>query len=218
MKSIGLTLAGRRAAFAAGSASVLLLGSTLAGVVTADPAQASQSAAAPQAIGPHTHQLRGLVKTALARGSTTFVVTTERYGDVSVSFAGSAPKGHGHGAARASGAGGAAGVKTGERVVVRGSTSADGKTFVARRVHVSGAKGVGQHASHVVGSITSVATKNGTTTLTISLADGTSQSVTGSSATKIHPADKTVADLTVASKVTVVQKNGAAKGVVVMTA
>jgi len=56
------------------------------------------------------------------------------------------------------------------------------------------------------------------TTLSVKLADGTTQSVTLSTDTKIRPEGKTVADLAVGTKVTVVSKNGAATGIVVMPA
>jgi hypothetical protein len=109
-------------------------------------------------------------------------------------------------------------VQAGARVIVQGSASADAKTFIARRVHVLPAGGAAQHSSHLVGTITTVATANGTTTLTVKLADGTTQSVTVSSATRIRPVGKTTADLTGGTKVTVVEKNGAATGVVVLPA
>src|SRR3954447_24492393 len=84
-----LTLRGRvRAAFLATSASLVVLGMTLPGAAMADQAAAAQTTAAsqpPEAIGPHTHQLHGIVKTASSSGSTTFVLTTDRYGDVTVS-------------------------------------------------------------------------------------------------------------------------------------
>ena len=94
-----LTFTGRvRVGFVAGAASLLLLGTTLAGTALADQAPATQTTSrsqTTQAIGPHTHQLHGIVKTAPSAGSTTFVVTTERYGDVTVSFAGAAANSHG---------------------------------------------------------------------------------------------------------------------------
>ena len=148
MQTAQLTLRGRvRAAFVAATASLVVLGTTLPGAAMADQAPTTQTTAAsqqPQAIGSHTHQLHGVVKTAPSSGSTTFVVTTDRYGDVTVSLTGAGSNGHahGHGHGHGSGAAGAvavattAEVKAGERVVVQGSTSADGKTFVARRVHV----------------------------------------------------------------------------------
>jgi len=221
-----LTLSDRaRAAFVAATAGLLVLGATLPGAAMADQVSTTQSTAATQqseAIGPHTHQLHGTVKTV---SGSTFVVTTDRYGDVSVSFAGAASNGHGHGHGRGSGAAhtqvaSAADIKPGDRVIVQGSTStSDPKTFNARRVHVLPGADAGQHAAnHLVGTITSASTTNGTTTLTVKLTDGTSQSVTVSSASKIRPAGKTTADLTVGTKVTVVEKDGAATGVVVMPA
>jgi len=98
---------------------------------------------------------------------------------------------------------------------VQGRTSADAKSFIARRVHVlPAAEGVGQRATHLVGSVTS----SSASSLTIKLADGSSQSVAISADTKIRPQGKTVADLTVGTKVTVVSKNGTATGIVVMPA
>ncbi len=67
---------------------------------------------------------------------------------------------------------------------------------------------------HLVGTITNATT----TTLTVKVADGTSQSVAVSADTRIRPQGKTVADLTVGTKVTVVSKNGTATGVVVIPA
>jgi len=229
MQAAQLTLRGRvRAAVVAATASLVVLGTTLTGAAMADQApttQTTETSQQPQAIGSHTHQLHGVVKTAPSSGSTTFVVTTDRYGDVTVSLTGAGSNGHAHGHGHSSGAAGAvavattAEVKAGERVVVQGSTSADGKTFVARRVHVLPAGGADQqHATHLVGTITTVATANGVTTLTVKLPDGTSQSVTVSSATKIRPEGKTAADLTGGTKVTVVEKNGAATRVVVLPA
>jgi hypothetical protein len=221
-----LTFAGRvRAGFVAGAAGLLLLGTTLAGTALADQAPAAQttsSSQAPQAIGPHTHQIHGIVKTAPSAGSTTFVVTTERYGDVNVSFAGATAKGHGHaqahGKPRASELTSAANLKVGDRVIVQGATSADGKSFIARRVHLLPSRDTTAHPTHLVGTIASVATSGGTTTLSVKLADGTTQSVTVSSETRIRPNGKTLADLTVGTKVTLISKNGSATGVVVMPA
>lgn len=212
-----------RAALIAGAVSALLFGTTLAGTALADQApttQTSSTSQTPQAIGPHTHQLHGTVKTAPSAGATTFVLTTERYGDVTVSFAGSTARGHGHGRgeARAFQVTAAAELKAGDRVIVQGSTSADGKSFIARRVHVLPVLGAAAHTTHLVGTIASVATSNGTTTLSVKLADGTTQNVTVSADTKIRPEGKTVADLTTGTKVTVVSRNGTATGVVVLPA
>jgi hypothetical protein len=51
----------------------------------------------------------------------------------------------------------------------------------------------------------------------LKLADGTTQSLSVSADTRIRPEGKTLADLTIGTKVTVISKNGAATGVVVMT-
>ncbi len=105
--------------------------------------------------------------------------------------------------------------KAGDRVVVQGRTSADAKSFIARRVHaLPAAEGAGERATHLVGSVTI----SSASSLTIKLADGSSQSVAISADTKIRPQGKTVADLTVGTKVTVVSKNGTANGIVVMPA
>lgn len=213
-----------RAALIAGSAA-LLVGTTLAGTALADqapttPTSSTSTSQTPQAIGLHTHQLHGTVKTAPSAGATTFVVTTERYGDVTVSFAGTTVKGHGHGRgeARAFPVTAASELKAGERVIALGSTSADGKSFVARRVHALPAAGDAAHPTHLVGTIASVSTSNGTTTLSLNLADGSTQTVTLSGDAKIRPEGKTAADLTAGTKVTVVSKNGTATGVVVLPA
>jgi len=185
----------------------------------AQPAQTSTSQSV-QPIGPHTHQIHGTVKTAPSAGSSTFVVSTERYGDVTVSFGGGMARGHGHGHGRA----GAFEITSlseltaGARLIVQGNTSADGKTFVARRVHVLPAKDAAAHPNHLIGTISAATTSDGTTTLTLKLADGSSQSVTLSPETKIRPEGKTATDLTVGTKVTVVTRNGTASGVVVMPA
>src|SRR5919201_234745 len=144
-----------RAAFIGGSATLILAMAGLAGPALAAD-QVTTAAAAPQALSEHTHQLHGTVKAAPASGATTFTVTTERYGDVTVSFAPAAAKGlgHGHGKARAHQLAKIADLKADERVVVQGRTSADGKTFVARRVHVLPAKGEGHGNAHLVGSVT----------------------------------------------------------------
>jgi len=229
MRHTQLTFGGRlRAAFIAGGASLVLVATPLAGTAlaadqpTTTTTMATQTTAAaaqtPEALGPHTHQLHGIVKTAPSAGATTFTLTTVRYGDVTVSFAGSTPKGraHAHGKARSSELAKAAELKAGDRVVVLGRTSADGKSFVARRVHVLPARDAAGKATHLVGTISSVATGSAGTTLTIKLADGTTQSVSVSSETKIRPVGKSVADLSVGTRVTVVSKNGTATSVVVM--
>jgi hypothetical protein len=134
-----------RAAVVAASASLLLVGTTLPGAAMAEHSSTTQTTASahtPEALGAHTHQLHGEVKTAGSSGSNTFALTTERYGDVTVSFSGGEAKhegrGHGHGAdkARSFAVTNAADVKAGQRVVVHGSTSTDGNSFVARRVRV----------------------------------------------------------------------------------
>lgn len=215
-----------RAALVATAASALLFGTTLAGTALADQAPTTQTSSSSQtreAIGPHTHQLHGTVKTAPSAGATTFVLTTERDGDVrdvTVSLAGSTPNGHGHGRgeARASQVTAATELKVGDRVIVLGTTSADGKSFIARRVHVLPGAGAAAHASHLVGTIASVTPSNGTTTLSVKLADATTQTVTVSADTKIRPEGKTLADLAAGTKVTLVTRNGAATGVVVLPA
>ena len=223
MRHTQLTFGGRlRAAFIGGAASLVLVGTTIAGTALAadQPTTTATTAAAQtaEALALHTHQLHGIVKTAPSAGATTFTLTTVRYGDVTVSFAGSTPKGraHAHGKARSSELAKAAELKAGDRVVVLGRTSADGKSFVARRVHVLPAKDAAGKATHLVGTISSVATGSAGTTLTIKLADGTTQSVSVSSETKIRPVGKSVADLSVGTRVTVVSKNGSATSVVVM--
>ena len=160
------------------------------------------------------------MKTAPSAGTTTFTLTTVRYGDVTVSFAGSTPKGRAHaqGNARSSELAGAADLKAGDRVVVLGRTSADGKSFVARRVHALPARDAAGKTTHLVGTISSLATASAGTTLTIKLADGTTQSVSISSQTTIRPVGKSVADLSVGTRVTVVSKNGTATSIVVMPA
>ena len=67
---------------------------------------------------------------------------------------------------------------------------------------------------HLVGTISSATA----TTLTFKLADGTTQSVTVSADTRIRPQGKTMADLTVGTRVTIVSKNGTATGIVLMPA
>ncbi len=211
-----------RAAIIGGGASVIL-----ATVALAAPALAADqpttttttptTTTASQAIGAHTHQLHGTVKTAASAGASSFTLTTERYGEVTVSFNAITPKGHGpaRGKARSHELASLADLKAGARVVVQGRTSADGKTFVARRVHVLPAADAVTHVTmHLVGTISSATA----TTLTFKLADGTSQSVTVSADTRIRPEGKTMADLTVGSRVTVVSKNGTATAIVLMPA
>jgi hypothetical protein len=219
MRTTHLTFSGRvRAAFLAGGTSLVLAAASLAGTALAAD-QTAQTTAAVEKIGPHTHQLHGTVDATPAAGATSFVVDTERFGKVTVTFAGTSAhgKGHAHGKARASEAASAASLKAGERVIVQGRTSADGTTFTARRVHVLPNKGAAR-ASHLVGTIASAATSNGTTTLSIKSADGSTTSVSVTADTKVRPEGKTIADLTVGTKVTVVSKDGVATGVVVMPA
>jgi Domain of unknown function (DUF5666) len=201
-----------RAAFIGGGATLMLAMAGLAGPALAAD-QSTTAAAAPQALSAHTHQLHGIVKAAPPSGATTFTVTTERHGDVTVSFTATTANGvgHGRGKARAYELAKIADLKADERLVVQGHTSADGKTFVARRVHVLPAKGGANGTAHMIGIVTSA----NASSLTLKLADGTSQTVAISADTKIRPEGKTVADLTAGTKVTVVSKNGTATGIVV---
>jgi len=142
------------------------------------------------------------------------------YGDVNVTFTGAKIRGRGqaHGHARSFEVASVSDLKDRDRVVVQGHTSSDAKTFIARRVHLLPAKGAAAHTSHLVGTISAVSTgSNGSTTLTLTLANGSpSQTVTLTAETKIRPEGQTVADLKVGTKVAVVSRNGTATGVVVM--
>jgi len=219
MRHLALRFGGRmRAAMIGGGFAVLLATASLATPALAadQPTTATQ---APDTIGQHTHQIHGVLKGTPASGATSFVVTTERYGDVTVTFVGATVKGHGHAQehARSAELANLSGLKDGDRVVVQGRTSQDGKTFIARRVHLLPATGAAAHPAHVLGTITAVTTSNGNTTLALTPATGgASQTVTVTSDTKIRPDGKTVADLKVGTKVTVVNKNGTATGVVIM--
>ena len=219
MRHIALSFGGRvHAALITGCCAVLLATACLAAPVLAadQPATTAQTT---HQIGPHTHQIHGVVKGTPASGATSFTVTTKRYGDVNVTFTGAKIKGRGHvqGHARSFEVARVSDLKDGDRVVVQGHTSSDAKTFIARRVHLLPAKGAAAHTSHLVGTISAVSTgSNGSTTLTL-LANGSpSQTVTVTTETKIRPEGKTAADLKVGAKVTVVSKNGTATGVVVM--
>jgi hypothetical protein len=218
MRHTSLNFGGRvRAAFIGGSLAMLMATASLTAPVVAAEQQTSTQTA--DTIGIHTHQIHGVVKGTPASGATSFTVTTERYGDVSVTFASVTIAGHGHarGHARSFQVGAASDLKDGYRVVVQGRTSADGKTFIARRVHVLPAAGP---ATHVVGTISAVSSgSNGSTTLTLTPTNGgAAQTVTVTADTRIRPEGKTLADLKVGAKVTVVSKNGTATGVVVMPA
>jgi hypothetical protein len=135
-----------RAAFVGGGASLILAMATLAAPAMA----ADEPAPTPKALTSHTHQLRGTVKAAVSSGAKTVTVSTKRYGDVTVAFdptaAGAAAKtngkgkGEGRGKARAHDIAALSDLKAGERVVVLGRTSEDGKSFTARRVHLLPAK------------------------------------------------------------------------------
>src|SRR5713226_3959402 len=143
MRHTQMTFGGRlRAAFIGGGAGLVLVGTILAGTALAadqvtttatTAAQPTAAAQTPEVLGPHTHQLHGIVKTAPSAGATTFTLTTVRFGDVTVSFAGNTPKGRGHaqGKARSFELARAADINSGDRVVVQGHTSTDGKSFVA---------------------------------------------------------------------------------------
>ena len=209
--------AGVRTAIIGGGFAVLLATASLAAPVLAadQPATAAQT---PETIGPHTHQIHGVLKGTPASGATSFVVTTERYADVTVTFTQTVKgKGHAQAHARSVELASLSRLKDGDRLVVQGRTSPDGKTFIARRVHLLPSSGAAGHASHVLGTITAVSTSNGNTTLTLTPANGeASQTVTVTSETKLRPDGKTVADLKVGSKVTVISKNGTATGVVIM--
>jgi hypothetical protein len=219
-----------RAAIIGGGASLILATATLAAPALAADQPTNTGQTAHAVIGSHTHQLHGTVKAAVSAGASSFTLTTERYGDVTVSFNAATPNGHGHGRGNAHSheLASLGALTAGERMVVQGRTSADGNTFVARRVHVLPAAedtsdGASNDAtngtSHLVGVITTSASTSATaTTLTIQLADGTSQTIAVSADTRIRPRGKTVADLKVGARVTVVSKNGTATGVVLMPA
>lgn len=219
MRHIGFSFSGRvRAAFIGSGFAVLLATACVAAPALAAD-QPTTTAQSTDTNSPHAHQIHGVVKGTPASGATTFVVTTERYGDVTVTFTGATIKGRGHaeGQARSFAVANAGDLKDGERVVVQGDFTSD-NTFVARRVHVLPAKGEAAHTTHILGTITAVSPpSNGTTTLTLSPTNGSpSQTVTVTSDTRIRPNGKTAADLKVGTKVTVVSKNGTATGVVVM--
>ena len=204
-----LSFSGRvRAAILGVSASLLVAAAGLAAMpAAADP------------LTSDTHALHGVVQGTPSSGATSFVLLTDRYGKVTVNFAGSTPRSRGrmHGKARSFEVAKASDLKDLERVVVQGHTSADGTSFVARRVHVLPPKDTAGHASHLVGTITGVSSASNGTTLTITPADGaTPVTVTVTSDTRIRPQGKTVADLKVTTKVTVIMKNGTATGVVVL--
>src|SRR5712671_4090317 len=119
MRHTQLAFGGRlRAAFIGAGASLALVATTLAGTVLAADQTPAAAAQTPEAIGPHTHQLHGIVKTTPSAGATTFTLTTVRFGDVTVSFAGSTLKGRGHarGRARSFELATAADLKAGDRV------------------------------------------------------------------------------------------------------
>jgi hypothetical protein len=129
----------------AGVAALFATAVLSAPVVAAD--QSSTSAQVTDAIGPHTHQVHGVVKGTPGSGATSFVVTTQRHGDVTVTVSNSTSTaatntGHGHGKgqgnaqAQASQGAAVSDLKDGTRVVVQGHTSSDGNTFVARRIHL----------------------------------------------------------------------------------
>jgi hypothetical protein len=200
----------------------------LAGLGFALPASADQisqnSPAQSDSIGAHTHQIHG---TVVSDGSgNSFVVSTERYGDITVTFAGYTLRGHGHGLGHAHSfeVTKATDLKKGERVIVLGSTSADStasaEKFTARRVHVLPTPEAtsGEHATHLVGTIDSVSTTAGVTTLKLDLADKTTPTVTLAADSRIRGQGSTVADLKPGERVTVVVKNGVATGVVIMGA
>jgi len=143
-----LSFSGRvRAAILGFSASLLVAAAGLAAVpAAADP------------LTSDTHALHGVVQGTPSSGATSFVLLTDRYGKVTVNFAGSTPRSRGrmHGKARSFEVAKASDLKDLERVVVQGHTSADGTSFVARRVHVLPPKDTAGHASHLVGTITGV--------------------------------------------------------------
>jgi Domain of unknown function (DUF5666) len=222
MRHTVLSFGGRvRAALIGGGCTVLLATLFLAAPALAEDAPATTAQATDQ-IGPHTHQIHGVVKGTPASGATSFIVTTKRYGDVNVTFNGATiggrGHGHGHGHARSLEVAKVSDLKDGDRVVVQGHTSSDGKTFIARRVHLLPAKDAAHHVIHLVGTISAVSSgSNGSTMLTLTLANGSpAQTVTVNSETKIRPEGKTVADLKVGTKVVAVSTNGTATGVVVM--
>ena len=202
-----LSFSGRvRAAMLGVSASVLVAAAALAAM----PASADS-------LTSDTHALHGVVQGTPSSGATSFKLLTDRYGLVTVNFAGTTPRSRGrlHGKPRSFEVAKASDLKDQERIVVQGHTGADPNSFVARRVHVLPQKDTSGHASHLVGTITGVSSASNGTLLTIQLADGTTSTATVTSDTRIRPQGKTVADLTVKTKVTVVMKNGTATAVVI---
>src|SRR5438552_18191676 len=96
------TFGGRvRAALIGSGTSLILTAAVLVAPVLAADQPSTAAAADTQAIGPHTHQLHGTVKTAPSSGGSSFTVTTERYGEVTVSFAGTTPMDNGLGQGKA---------------------------------------------------------------------------------------------------------------------
>src|SRR5262249_22310842 len=145
----------------------------------------------PHALGRHTRLIHGTGESVSGSG---FVLTTGRYGDVNVTLPTSTstsnrePNGHGRRPQTRT----AAPVRGGGGAVVLGRTSADGKSFVARRVQVLGARqGGATRTAHLVGTVVSASA----TSITVKLADGTSQTVSVAGDVKIKLDGKTVADL-----------------------
>ncbi|MBI2756986.1 MAG: hypothetical protein HYX52_09790 [Chloroflexi bacterium] len=166
----------------------------------------------PDVLSSHTRQIHGTVKSV---SGSTFVVDTEKYGAVTVSFTASTPRGRSAerrpataGAkAKAFEAGKLADLKAGDRVVVQGTIS--GSTFNARRVHVLPPTTAAARTTHVVGTVESTTA----TSVTVKKPDGTTVTVAVDASTKLQPTGKTLADLAKGLAVTVVVRDSKATGI-----
>ncbi|HYY87637.1 MAG TPA: hypothetical protein VFA49_02490 [Chloroflexota bacterium] len=173
----------------------------LAALAFAAPALAeSQPANQTPQVTTRTRQIHGNVKTT---SSSSFVVTTDRYGDVTVDLPSgglSLPPGlaRHHSEGRSHLAISASELHVGDRVVIQGRGDTN-HHFLARRIHLL------HHAKaqHVVGTFKSFAGS----TLTVTV-NGTDRSFTVNSNTVVRPADKSLSSLSGTPTVTVVSRDG----------
>ena len=206
---------------AGGLATALATAMVAAPAFAADPTTTKpppQTPPTPAAERPiHGRQVHGVVEEI--KDATTFVLRTEKHGHVTVEFKGAEVTGRGHlrGKARAFQVASVQDLAKGDRVVAQGRPSEDGTKFVAKRVHKLPPK-VAKKVQHTTGTFAFYA-RDGADKLTLTLADGTTQTFTVTPQTRVRSSDGLtlvdVASLPTTTKLTVVSKDGTATAIVI---
>jgi hypothetical protein len=220
----GIRTLGRRlraALVAGGLATAVATATVAAPVLAADQPTTTQTPPTPPTTAAerpiHGRQVHGVVEEV--KDATTFVLRTEKHGKVTVEFKGATVKGRGHdrGKARAYQVASVQDLAKGDRVVALGHLSEDATKFVAKRVYKLPTK-VAKKVQHTTGTFAAY-TRDGADKLTITLADGTTQSFSVTPQTRVRSPDGLtlvdVANLSNTTKLTVVSKDGTATAIVI---